>query len=73
MSRLSLTALALLLAAAPAAARQDPHTTVTVGTAVAHRGETTTGVIAIAATTDSATNLPVAVINGAKPDRKSVV
>jgi predicted deacylase len=65
MSRLSLTTLALLVAAASAAAQRDPH--VTVGSAVAHRGETATGVIAIAATTDSATNLPVAVINGARP------
>ena len=53
----------LLLVAAPVVA-QEP---VIVGTAVAKRGEVVYGAIRIAAGVDSATNLPVAVFNGARP------
>ncbi len=50
------------LAAAPAVSQQ-----VTVGTATARRGQTAYGVIHVAAGVDSATDLPVAVVNGARP------
>jgi predicted deacylase len=40
---------------------------VTVGTATAHAGQLATGVIAIPAGTDAATNIPVIIVNGAKP------
>jgi len=56
-------AVVLLLVAAPVVAQQP----VTVGTAVARRGEVAYGAIRVAAGVDSATNLPVAVINGARP------
>ena len=56
-------AVLLPLVAAPAFAQQP----VTVGTAVAKRGEVVYGAIRIAAGVDSATNLPVAVVNGARP------
>src|SRR3989442_13708161 len=55
----------LVLAAAPVVA-QDPHATVTVGTAAARRGQVAYGALRIPAGVDSATNLPVAVINGAR-------
>jgi uncharacterized protein len=45
----------------------DPHPTFTVGTAVAARGRTATGVIAVPAAADAGTNIPVAVVHGAKP------
>ena len=65
-------AAALLLVATPAFAQQPyaqtpARTTVTVGTATAKRGEVAYGAIRIAAGVDSATNLPVAVVNGARP------
>jgi len=41
--------------------------TFTVGTATARRGQKVTGVIAVPAGVDAATNIPVAVIHGAKP------
>lgn len=41
--------------------------TFTVGTATAQRGQKVTGVIAVPAGVDAATNIPVAVIHGAKP------
>src|SRR3989442_11788377 len=56
----------LVLAAAPVVA-QDPHATVTVGTAAARRGQVAYGALRIPAGVDSATNLPVAVINGTRP------
>src|SRR3989442_1504482 len=55
----------LVLAAAPVVA-QDPHATVTVGTAAARRGQIAYGVLHVPAGVDSATNLPVAVVNGAR-------
>src|SRR5262249_40274896 len=45
----------------------DPHATVTVGSAVAKRGERVYGAIMVPAGVDSGTYIPVAVINGAKP------
>jgi uncharacterized protein len=59
---------ALVLAAAPAfAQQQDVHATVTVGTAAARRGQIAYGALRIPAGVDSATTLPVAVVNGARP------
>jgi len=62
----------LLLAAAVAVAfttaqTPDPHPTLTVGTATASRGQTAYGELQVPAGSDAATNLPVAVIHGAKP------
>ncbi|HEX5070352.1 MAG TPA: succinylglutamate desuccinylase/aspartoacylase family protein [Vicinamibacterales bacterium] len=45
----------------------DPHPTLTVGTAIARRGQTAYGELQVPAGSDAATNLPVAVIHGAKP------
>lgn len=45
----------------------DPHETVTVGTATAHRGERAYGALIVPAGSDSGTTIQVAVINGAKP------
>jgi len=67
MTRFAFIALAALAAAVPAAAQQDPHATVTVGTAVAKRGQLAYGAIRVPAAADSGTNLPVAVVNGARP------
>src|SRR6266850_6704113 len=43
---------------------------VTVGTAVASSGQRATGVIAVPAGVDAATEIPVIVINGARPGPK---
>ena len=68
MSRWSVIAASLLFAAAPAFTQQrDGGATVTVGTAAARRGQTAYGVVRVPAGTDSATDLPIAVINGARP------
>jgi predicted deacylase len=56
---------ALLLAALPASAQQ----TFIVGTASAARGQKTTGYLEVPAGVDAATNIPVAVANGAKPGK----
>ncbi len=58
----------VLAVAAPQAfaQQQDPHATVTVGTAVAQRGHAGYGALRVAAGVDSATSLPVAVVNGAR-------
>ena len=45
----------------------DPHPTFTVGTATARRGAKATGIIAVPAGSDAGTNIPVAVVHGAKP------
>jgi uncharacterized protein len=47
--------------------QQDPHATVTVGTAAAGRGQVAYGAIRIPPGVDSATSLSVAVVNGARP------
>lgn len=65
MSRYSV--LPLLLVAASAAASAQQATTFSVGTARASRGQTATGIIAVAAGVDSGLRIPVAVIHGAKP------
>ena len=68
MSRSFVIAASLVFAAAPAFTQQrDVGATVTVGTAAARRGQTVYGVLRVPAGVDSATNLPVAVINGAHP------
>ncbi len=54
-------------AGAQAAAGPDAHQTLTVGTATARRGETATGVIHVPAGRDPALDIPVVVVNGAKP------
>jgi predicted deacylase len=53
--------------AAQTASKPDPRPTFKVGTAVAERGKTATGVIAVPAGSDAGTNIPVAVAHGAKP------
>jgi len=59
---------AVSFVAPPALAQQpDLHATVTVGTAVARRGQIAYGALRIAAGVDSATTLPIAVVNGARP------
>ena len=58
------------LVAAPALSQQpssDARASVTVGTAAARRGQVAFGVLHVPAGVDSATDLPVAVINGARP------
>jgi predicted deacylase len=61
--------LAAIVGVALAAAPQtpDPRPTLTVGTATASRGQTAYGELQVPAGSDAATNLPVAVIHGAKP------
>jgi predicted deacylase len=50
-----------------AQAAPDARRTFKVGTAVAARGRTATGVIAVPAGVDAGTNIPVAVVHGARP------
>jgi uncharacterized protein len=66
---LGATVLSAVLAGVVESAAQvaDPHPTFRVGTAVASRGRTATGVIAVPPGSDAATNIPVAVVHGAKP------
>ena len=70
-ARHSTLALALSLVAAlalPLVAQQsDAHPTFTVGTATATRGTKALGVLAIAAGSDAALDIPVAVFHGARP------
>ncbi|HXF38382.1 MAG TPA: M14 family metallopeptidase [Blastocatellia bacterium] len=58
--------LLLIFTVARISSAQD-RKTFTVGTATAQRGQKVTGVIAVPAGVDAATNIPVAVIHGAKP------
>ncbi|MDE3156464.1 MAG: succinylglutamate desuccinylase/aspartoacylase family protein [Acidobacteriota bacterium] len=73
ITRRFVIALALAAVAWPAAARAqagaapDAHQSLTVGTATAHRGEKATGVIHVPAGSDPALDIPVVVVNGAKP------
>jgi predicted deacylase len=68
MTRPLLLATALVGAVGPASAQQgDVRATVTVGTAVARRGQVAYGVLRIPAGVDSASAVPVAVVNGARP------
>ncbi len=57
---------ALALVPAPGA-QSDPHATFTVGTASAARGRQALGVIKVPAGSDAGYDIPVAVVNGAKP------
>jgi hypothetical protein len=50
-----------------ASAQQQQSSAFTVGSATAQRGTTATGVIAVPAGSDSALDIPVAVIHGARP------
>ncbi|HEY3382852.1 MAG TPA: M14 family metallopeptidase [Vicinamibacterales bacterium] len=63
---LLLTVIGVVTAAA-AAQTADPRPTVPGGTAPAARGQKVTGIIAVPAGSDAATNIPVAVVNGARP------
>jgi hypothetical protein len=70
-SLLSATFLALacstLTLPATLGAQSDPHATFTVGTASAARGHQALGVIKVPAGSDAGYDIPVAVVNGAKP------
>src|SRR5437773_8315784 len=57
----------IFVLASTAAAQQQGETTFTVGTAAARRGTTATGVINVPAGVDSALDIPVAVVHGARP------
>jgi predicted deacylase len=57
----------MVVIAGTAAAQQQQSSSFTVGSAVAQRGTTATGVIDVAAGVDSALDIPVAVIHGARP------
>jgi uncharacterized protein len=59
----------VLLVLATAGWAQDPHATVTVGTASATRGTTAYGELQVPRGSDAATTMSVAVINGAKPGK----
>jgi uncharacterized protein len=54
-------------ATASQASGGDSHATFTVGTATVQRGAKATGIIAVPAGSDAGTNIPVAVVHGAKP------
>ena len=58
----------LMVTAGTAAAQQRPDR-FTVGTASAARGQTATGVISVPAGSDAGYDIPVAVVNGAKPGK----
>src|SRR5260221_2359641 len=46
---------------------QDPHQSITVGTATAQRGQRAYGVLKVPAGSDAGYDIPVAVLHGAKP------
>ncbi len=52
---------------AQAPAQQDPHTTFTVGTATAQRGQKVYGALKVPAGADAGYDIPVVVIHGARP------
>ncbi len=60
---------ALFCSASLFAQSADPRPTFIVGTAKAARGQKATGVIAVPAGVDAGTNIPVAVVHGARPGR----
>lgn len=66
MSRL-ITVVTLLAFVFVGVSAAQERATFTVGTATAARGQKATGVIAVPAGSDAATNIPVAVFHGAKP------
>src|ERR1043165_2710908 len=57
----------LIASAAGAQQQQAQRTAVSVGTVTAQPGTTALGMIPVAAASDSALDIPVAVIHGAKP------
>src|SRR3954463_6433733 len=57
----------LLASAAQAQVQQAQRTAMTVGGVTAQAGKTAMGIIAVPAGSDSALDIPVAVIHGAKP------
>jgi predicted deacylase len=66
--RLLILVVACCIATVPAVAQQpDARASVTVGTALARRGQVAYGAIAVPAGVDSGTNMPVAVVHGARP------
>src|SRR5712692_9361553 len=65
--RTFLASILLLLLALPAAGQQpDTRATFTVGTAVARRGQTAYGALRVPPVADSGSNLPVAIVHGAR-------
>ncbi len=68
MRRITLVSLALLVALIPFAASAQ-QTSFTVGSAIAARGQKATGYIEVPPGVDATTNIPVVVINGAKPGK----
>jgi len=66
MSRAIITSALIILTVSSFAVAQD-RATFSVGTATARRGQKVTGAIAVPAGVDAATNIPVAVVHGAKP------
>jgi len=68
MRRFLVVMLAVVLTGSAARA-QDAHPSMTVGTATAQRGQTAYGEIRVPQGSDAGTNMPVAVIHGAKPGK----
>src|SRR5258706_12730606 len=66
MSRALVASALTILTVSSFAVAQD-RGTFSVGTATARRGQKVTGAIAVPAGVDAATNIPVAVVHGAKP------
>src|SRR5438874_13595337 len=66
MRRPVIAIIGLVCAITISVAAQD-RATFTVGTATAKRGQKVTGVIAVPAASDPATNIAIAVVHGAKP------
>jgi predicted deacylase len=65
---IALLGASLCQAAAPQGAQpSDPRPSITVGTATAARGQKVTGAIQVPPDSDAGTNIPVAVVHGAKP------
>jgi uncharacterized protein len=58
---------ALLVTVAATAQPADPRPTISVGTAKASRGQKVTGLIVVPPGSDAGTNIPVAVVHGARP------
>src|SRR5882672_7403164 len=67
MKRAIIGAIAATAIATTALAQQQQSSAFSVGSATAQRGTSATGVIAVPAGSDSALDIPVAVIHGARP------
>jgi uncharacterized protein len=63
----ALVVASVLFAGYAAAQVLDPRPTISIGTATAARGQKATGIIAVPAGVDAGTNIPVAVVHGARP------